>query len=188
MLAGLNAAARVGLRIKLNAVVSRGANDHDDVIALARFTVAQPWQVRYIEQMPFGNNAEFQTKSIVDEDELLAVLTKEFGPLELENGGKLDGEARLYRIPGAAGHIGFISPVSKPFCADCNRLRLTADGILRLCLLRDNEADLRPLLRGGADDAAITAFIRKAVHLKPWGHGLADHVMSVSRGMSEIGG
>ncbi len=188
VLAGLNAAARAGLRIKLNAVVSRGTNDHDDVIALARFTVAQPWQVRFIEQMPFGNNAEFQKKSIVDEDELLAVLTKEFGPLELENGGKLDGEARLYRIPGAAGHIGFISPVSKPFCADCNRLRLTADGILRLCLLRDNEADLRPLLRGGASDDEITAFIRKAVHVKPWGHGLADQVMSVSRGMSEIGG
>ncbi|MEO6994678.1 MAG: GTP 3',8-cyclase MoaA [Lacunisphaera sp.] len=188
VLAGLHAAAAAGLRIKLNAVVSRGTNDREDVIALARFTLQQAWQVRFIEQMPFGNNAAFQKKSIVDEDELLEVLSREFGPLELVDQGKLDGEARLYRVPGAAGCIGFISPVSKPFCADCNRLRLTADGILRLCLLRDNEADLRPLLRGGATDEAIAAFIRKAVHVKPWGHGLAQEVMSTSRGMSEIGG
>ena len=188
VLAGLNAAAAAGLGIKLNAVVSRGTNDRDDVVALARFTLAQAWQVRFIEQMPFGNNAGFQKKSMVDEDELLAVLAEAFGPLELVDGGKLDGEARLYRIPGAAGHIGFISPVSKPFCADCNRLRLTADGILRLCLLRDNEADLRPLLRGGASDGEISTFIQQAVHQKPWGHGLAQDVMSVSRGMSEIGG
>ena len=188
VLAGLHAAASAGLRIKLNAVVSRGTNDREDVIALARFTLQQAWQVRFIEQMPFGNNADFQKKSIVDEDELLAVLRSEFGPLELVNHGKLDGEARLYRVPGAAGCIGFISPVSKPFCADCNRLRLTADGILRLCLLRDNEADLRPFLRGGVTDEEIAAFIRKAVHVKPWGHGLAQEVMSTSRGMSEIGG
>jgi cyclic pyranopterin phosphate synthase len=188
VLAGLHAAASVGLRIKLNAVVSRGTNDRDDVIALARFTLKQAWQVRFIEQMPFGNNADFQKKSIVDETELLSVLQSEFGALELVDHGKLDGEARLYRVPGAAGCIGFISPVSKPFCADCNRLRLTADGILRLCLLRDDEADLRPLLRGGATDDEIAAFIRKAIHVKPWGHGLAQEVMSTSRGMSEIGG
>lgn len=188
VLAGLDAAAAAGLHIKLNAVVSRGTNDRDDVIALARFTLEQPWQVRFIEQMPFGNNSGFQKKSMVDEDELLAVLTEAFGPLELMDNGKLDGEARLYRIPGAAGQIGFISPVSKPFCADCNRLRLTADGILRLCLLRDNEADLRPLLRGGASDDELATFIRQAVHQKPWGHGLGQDVMSVTRGMSEIGG
>lgn len=188
VLAGLNAAAAAGLRIKLNAVVSRGTNDREDVVALARFTLEQPWQVRFIEQMPFGNNAAFQKKNQVDEEELLDVLTEAFGPLELVDDGKLDGEARLYRVPGAAGCIGFISPVSKPFCADCNRLRLTADGILRLCLLRDNEADLRPLLRGGASDDELTRFIFEAVHQKPWGHGLAQDVMAVSRGMSEIGG
>jgi len=188
VLAGLDAAAAAGLRIKLNAVVSRGTNDREDVVALARFTVAQPWQVRFIEQMPFGNNAIFQKKSQVDEDELLTVLAGEFGPLELVDNGKLDGEARLYRIPGGAGQIGFISPVSKPFCADCNRLRLTADGILRLCLLRDNEADLRPLLRGGASDEELAAFIRQAVYVKPWGHDLSHEVMPLSRGMSEIGG
>lgn len=187
VLAGLDAAARAGLRVKLNAVVSRGTNDREDVVALARYTIEQSWQVRFIEQMPFGNNAKFQTKSMVSEDELRAVLAEAYGPLELVNNGRLDGEARLYRIAGASGCIGFISPVSKPFCADCTRMRLTAEGILRLCLLRDTEVDLRPLVRGGADDEAITARIREAVYDKPWGHGLEQHVIP-TRGMSEIGG
>lgn len=188
VLAGLDAAARAGLRVKLNAVVSRGTNDRDDVVALARFTLKEPWQVRFIEQMPFGNNARFQTQSMVSEDELLSVLAAAYGPLELVNNGRLDGEARLYRIAGAAGCLGFISPVTKPFCADCNRLRLTADGVLRLCLLRDHEVDLRPLLRGGANDAGLTAAIRQAVFDKPWGHGLEQHLIPATRGMSEIGG
>src|ERR1035437_1312122 len=187
VLTGLDAAARAGLRVKLNGVVSRGTNDREVVVALARYTIEQSWQVRFIEQMPFGNNAKFQTKSMVSEDELRAVLAEAYGPLELVNNGRLDGEARLYRIAGASGCIGFISPVSKPFCADCTRMRLTAEGILRLCLLRDTEVDLRPLVRGGADDEAITARIREAVYDKPWGHGLEQHVIP-TRGMSEIGG
>jgi cyclic pyranopterin phosphate synthase len=138
--------------------------------------------------MPFGNNATFQTQKMVGEEELRAVLTEAYGPLELVNNGRLDGEARLYRIAGAPGCIGFISPVSKPFCADCNRMRLTAEGILHLCLLRDNEVDLRPLLRSGADDAALAARIREAVHQKPWGHGLEEKLIPTLRGMSEIGG
>lgn len=188
VLAGLDAAAQAGLRIKLNAVVSRGTNDRDDVVALARYTLEHPWQVRFIEQMPFGNNSEFQLRSLVHEDELRAVLADAYGPLEPVNNGRLDGEARLYRIPGAAGSLGFISPVTKPFCADCNRLRLTADGVLRLCLLRDNEVDLRPLLRGGASDDELSATLRRAVTEKPWGHGLEQHLIPATRGMSEIGG
>lgn len=186
--AGLDAARRAGLRIKLNAVVCRGITTDEDVIELARLSIDEPWQVRFIEQMPFGNNASFQTKGMVSEDELLATLTRAFGPLELVDQGKLDGEARLYRLPGGRGAVGFISPVSKPFCADCNRLRLTADGVLRLCLLRDSEVDLRPLLRGGADDVTLSAAIRQAVLEKPWGHGLEQHLIPAARGMSEIGG
>jgi cyclic pyranopterin phosphate synthase len=186
--AGLDAARRAGLRIKLNAVVCRDITTDDDVIELARLTLDQDWQVRFIEQMPFGNNASFQTKEMVTEDELLATLNRAFGALSLVDGGKLDGEARLYRLPGGKGSVGFISPVSKPFCADCNRLRLTADGVLRLCLLRDNEVDLRPLLRGGADDATLEGAIRQAVLEKPWGHGLEQHLIPAARGMSEIGG
>jgi GTP 3',8-cyclase len=186
--AGLDAARRAGLRVKLNAVICRGINDGEDVVELARLTLDQAWQVRFIEQMPFGNNQAFQQKGMITEDELLAQLGRAFGPLELVDEGKLDGEARLYRLPGGKGAVGFISPVSKPFCADCNRLRLTADGVLRLCLLRDSEVDLRPLLRGGADDAALGVAIRQAVFEKPWGHGLEQHLIPAARGMSEIGG
>jgi GTP 3',8-cyclase len=185
---GLDAARRAGLRIKLNAVVCRGITTDEDIIELARLTLAEDWQVRFIEQMPFGNNAAFQTKGMVTEEELLATLTRAFGALTLVDDGKLDGEARMYRLSGARGALGFISPVSKPFCADCNRLRLTADGVLRLCLLRDNEVDLRPLLRGGADDATLATMIRQAVFEKPWGHGLDQQLIPAARGMSEIGG
>ena len=104
--AGLEASARAGLRVKLNAVVCRGVNDGADVVELARLTLTNPWQVRFIEQMPFGNNAEFQQRSQVDEAELRAVLTAAYGPLELVNNGRLDGEAKLYRIAGAAGCLG----------------------------------------------------------------------------------
>jgi len=186
--AGVAAADRAGLRIKLNAVVCRGINDSQDVVELARMTLNQPWQVRFIEQMPFGNNSDFQTRGMVSEAELIAVLTRAYGPLELVNEGKLDGEARLYRLPGGQGAIGFISPVSQPFCAGCNRMRLTADGVLRLCLLRDNEVNLLNLLRGGESDEAITDCIRQAVQEKPWGHGLAQHLIPAARGMSQIGG
>jgi len=188
VMAGLDAAARAGLRIKLNAVVCRGVNDGDDVVTLARLTLTNPWQVRFIEQMPFGNNSDFQKRGMVSESELIEVLTKSFGPLELINGGKLDGEARMFRLRGGVGSLGFISPVSAPFCAGCNRMRLTSEGKLRLCLLRPDELDLRPLLRAGASDAALRAALREGVWRKPWGHGLKDGVLPVGRGMSQIGG
>ncbi|MFI5358189.1 MAG: GTP 3',8-cyclase MoaA, partial [Opitutales bacterium] len=186
--AGLATALAAGLRVKLNAVVCRGVNDREDVVELARLTLAQSLQVRFIEQMPFGNNVEFQTRGMVGEAELLEVLRQACGPLELVDGGKLDGEARLYRLPGGKGCVGFISPVSAPFCAGCNRMRLTADGVLRLCLLRDHEMNLLVLLRGGKDDDAIAGCIRQAVREKPWGHGLAQHLIPAARGMSQIGG
>ncbi|MGE9289919.1 MAG: GTP 3',8-cyclase MoaA [Puniceicoccales bacterium] len=185
---GLEAAGEAGLRVKINAVASRGINDATDVIELARFTLQHDWQVRFIELMPFGNNAEFQTGHIVREEELRQRLESEYGRLEPVNEGQLDGEAKVYRIPGAPGTLGFISPVSSPFCADCNRVRLTADGRLRLCLLRDDEGDLRELLRGGATDDELESFIRAAIHCKPWGHELKRSRIPVGRGMSEIGG
>lgn len=186
--AGLTAAADAGLEVKLNAVVCRGINDAEDVVALAGLTLRHDWQVRFIEQMPFGNNAAFQTRGVVRESELHATLTCAFGPLEVMNNGRLDGEARLYRLPGGRGSVGFISPVSQPFCAECNRVRLTADGVLRLCLLRDHEVNLLTLLRADASDTDLETCVRQAVHEKPWGHGLDQHLIPASRGMSEIGG
>jgi cyclic pyranopterin phosphate synthase len=185
---GLDAAEQAELEIKLNAVVIRGMNDQEDVVELARLTLNRPWQVRFIEMMPFGEVAEFQTLFQVDEEILHRRIENTLGPLELLYGGSLDGEARIFRLPDAKGTVGFISSVSKPFCAGCNRVRLTADGALRLCLLRDNEVDLRTPLRAGADDAALERLISQAVYDKPWGHGLAEDLYPKQRVMSEIGG
>ena len=186
--AGIQAAQAAGFAIKLNAVVARGINDREDVVELARLTLQQPWQVRFIEMMPLGRISDFQLSHVVSEDELLATISAALGPLDLLDDGRLDGEARRYRLRGAPGDLGFISSVTKPFCAGCNRARLTADGKLRLCLLRDKELDLLPLLRNQAPDEELKALIEKSIWYKPWGHGLAEHNFPTHRVMSEIGG
>lgn len=185
---GIQAAEAAGLEIKLNAVVVRNYNDGEDLVDLARLTLHQPWQVRFIEMMPFGDVADFQLAGVVSEEELRATIAAGLGPLRPVNGGELDGEARLFRIDGAPGTIGFISSVTQPFCASCNRARLTADGRLRLCLLREMEVDLLTPLRDGADDDQMKAIIKQGIWWKPWGHGLAQDVIPLNRVMSEIGG
>jgi GTP 3',8-cyclase len=186
--AGIEAATRAGLDIKLNAVVVRGYNDRQDVVDLARLTLHQPWQVRFIEMMPFGDVSDFQRAGVVPEDELRATIAGHLGPLSLVNGGELDGEARLYQLEEAQGTLGFISSVTQPFCAGCSRARLTADGRLRLCLLREKEVDLIGPMRRGAGDAELMEIIETAIWWKPWGHGLAQDVIPLNRVMSEIGG
>jgi cyclic pyranopterin phosphate synthase len=185
---GIEASREAGLEIKLNAVVVRGYNDTDDVVDLARLTLENPWQVRFIEMMPFGDVADFQLTGVVSEEELKTTITKSLGPLELVNEGQLDGEARLFKLPGAAGTLGFISSVSQPFCAACSRARLTADGRMRLCLLREKEVDLISPLRSGVTDSELANIIREGIWGKPWGHGLAENVIPLNRVMSEIGG
>lgn len=185
---GILAAEAAGLTpIKLNAVVVRGYNDQD-IVDLAALTLTRPWQVRFIEVMPFADIAPFAQQAIVSTAEMIQILEGEFGPLEPVNDGRLDGEARVYRIRGAVGSVGFISPVSEPFCAQCNRVRLTAEGRLRLCLLRDDEVDLREPLRSGASDEELKALIQAAIWRKPWGHGLPEGVIPIARVMSQIGG
>ena len=186
---GIEAARDAGLLpIKLNAVVARGYNDTDDVLELAALTIENDWQVRFIEMMPFGDVADFQQSQVVTEQELRERIETRFGPLTLLDNGKLDGEARLYAISGARGTLGFISSVTAPFCAACTRARLTADGKLRLCLLRENEVDLLTPLRQGATIDDLKHIIRGGIWAKPWGHGLADDVIPLNRVMSEIGG
>lgn len=186
---GILAAEAAGLTpIKLNSVVVRGFNDGADVIELAALTLDHDWQMRYIEMMPFGDVAGFQQAQVVTDEEIRATIESEFGPLELLNDGQLDGEARLYRIRGAKGTIGLISSVTHPFCASCTRARLTAEGLLRLCLLRDKEVNLLHPLREGATLEDLKRIIRGGVWEKPWGHGLANDVIPLSRVMSQIGG
>ena len=187
--AGIEAAERAGLLpIKLNAVVVRGYNDGQDVVDVARLTLYHDWQVRYIEMMPFGEIASFQQEAVVTDEEIRARVEADLGPLTLLDDGKLDGEARLYKLKDALGTLGFISSVTQPFCASCTRVRLTADGRLRLCLLRDKEVDLLTPLRAGASLDDLKQIILDGVWHKPWGHALAENVVPLNRVMSEIGG
>ncbi len=185
---GIAAAEAAGLAVKLNAVVVRGYNDREDVVQLAALTRERPWQVRFIEMMPFGDLADFQQAGIVPEAELRATIAASLGPLELLNGGQLDGEARLYRLQEGRGTIGFISSVTEPFCAGCSRARLTSDGRLRLCLLRENEVNLLAPLRAGASDEEMKALVEESIWWKPWGHRLEEDLVPLNRVMSQIGG
>ena len=188
VLAGIDAAEAAGMTpVKINCVVVRNFNE-EDLIDLAALTLERAWQVRFLEVMPFADVAEFQQAAIVTTAEMMQRIESRFGPLIELRGGRLDGEAKVYRIPGAAGEIGFISPVSAPFCASCNRVRLTADGTLRLCLLKDGELDLKTPLRAGATAEDLAGMIRAAIWRKPWGHELGSGVIPMNRIMSEIGG
>lgn len=186
--AGVEAAERAGLKpIKLNVVVVRGFNE-GDVTELAKLSLDHDWQVRFIEMMPFGDVATFAREQIVTDEQIRARIADEFLPLELLDDGRLDGEARIYKFPDAKGTVGFISTVSAPFCASCNRARLTADGVLRLCLLRDKEVDLLTPLRQGASEDDLRQIILDGIWWKPWGHGLEEDVIPLTRVMSQIGG
>jgi len=188
VLAGIDAAQAAGLTpLKINAVVARGFNE-DDVVGLARLTLTHPWQVRFIEMMPFGDVAAFAQSATISQAEIMQHIENELGPLLPIDEARLDGEARLYRLEGALAAVGFISTVTNPFCASCSRVRLTADGHLRLCLLRDDEGDLLTPLRKGATDDQLEALVRNLIWRKPWGHGLSDSVIPLERVMSQIGG
>lgn len=185
---GIHAAEAAGLLpIKINAVVARGFNE-EDVVDLARLTLEHDWQVRYIEMMPFGEVATFAQNQIVTQEEIMGRIEAELGPLSVVNGGRLQGEARVYRLENARGSVGFISSVTEPFCAACTRARLTADGRLRLCLLREGEVDLMTPLRAGASVSELKDIIREGIWHKPWGHGLEENIIPANRVMSQIGG
>jgi cyclic pyranopterin phosphate synthase len=185
---GIEAAERAGLTpIKINAVVVDQYNTQD-IVDMARLTYQHPWQVRFIEMMPFGGVTDLQLSQIIRAEQMQALITQQLGPLELAHNGELDGEARIYRLPGAKGELGFISSVSVPFCAACTRARLTADGKLRLCLLREKELDLLTPLRASASLEDLRQLILDGVWHKPWGHGLAEGDYALNRTMSEIGG
>lgn len=185
---GIRAAEEAGLTpVKLNAVVVRGYNE-PDVVDLARLTFDHPWQVRFIEMMPFGGATDLQTAQLVTAAEIQGWIETALGRLEILDGGNLDGEARLFRLAGAQGDIGLIASVTQPFCVSCTRARLTADGRLRLCLLREGEVDLLTPLRNGASLEELRQILIDGIWLKPWGHRLADGHIPRNRTMSEIGG
>lgn len=189
ILAGIDAAQRAGFSpIKINAVVVRDYN-HEDVVDLARLTLDRPWHVRFIELMPLGTDdcSRLSLSQYVPNPETAARLEREFGPLTPLPPHDASDESRNFRLPGAEGVVGFISPVSDPYCETCNRMRLTADGKLHLCLLHDEEIDLRPALRDGGVTAVEEVLLR-AITAKPTGHQLDEGISTRNRNMFQLGG
>lgn len=190
VLNGIEAAQRAGLTpVKINTVLLRGLND-DEAVDLARKTKDAGWNVRFIELMPVGNDAlsGYWRERIVTAGETRAQIESALGPLEPAKITAGGGPARTYRLPGASGTLGFITPISDHFCVRCNRLRLTADGRLRPCLLSDQEIDLRAPLRAGADAEEIKTLILRAIACKPPAHRLDERQAPQERSMAEIGG
>lgn len=197
VLQGIEAARASGLNpVKVNMVVMRDIND-DEVMDFARLTVAEGWHVRFIELMPFatdnppdghsmGGKANLHP-AFVSAGEIKERL-KRLGKLEPSLPITGNGPARYFRLPQAGGTIGFIAPVSQHFCFSCNRLRLTAEGKLRPCLLSDREVDLRQPLRGGATPGQLKKVITEAIKEKPEKHELARGRASKKRLMSQVGG
>jgi cyclic pyranopterin phosphate synthase len=186
VLAGIAAANRAGLQpVKINMVVMQGIND-DEVIDFARMSIDPGWHVRFIEFMPLGT-AQAEALKTVSTQEIRERLLA-LGKLEPYTGKTGNGPARYYRLPGAKGTIGFISPMTEHFCHSCNRLRLTADGQLRPCLLDDDEVNLKEALRNGASTERLRELIQQAVATKRERHHLNEGSGPPERPMRQIGG
>jgi cyclic pyranopterin phosphate synthase len=188
VLAGLEAAeAYPQLRpIKVNAVAIRGFTE-DEVLRFAELARRKPYEVRFIEFMPLDADGEWSRDKVLPSREIVEAVSAvyELEPVGRERGGT----SRRYRFADGSGTLGFISPVSEPFCGDCNRIRLTADGRLRTCLFSHNETDLRGALRAGAPDAEIEAIVRDAVWRKELKHRVNEPgFVQPARTMSQIGG
>ncbi len=192
VLRGLESASAAGLTpVKVNSVIMRGVNE-SDVVPLAQFCLERGYQLRYIEQMPLGPKHSWERLDMVTQREILGLLRSRY---EMSEHSEPRGAApaELWRVapdetqPG--GVIGVIASVTAPFCGDCDRTRLTADGQMRTCLFSNTETDLRALLRGGASDADIASAWRSAMFGKPAGHGIDDSDFEQpTRTMSAIGG
>lgn len=188
VLAGINAAIARGLTpVKINVVVMRGQND-DEIADLAEWTKRQPVYARFIEVMPVHENLGVQRDSYVSSDEILERV-RAIGNLQPAIGPGGNGPARYFAFDGAPGAVGVISPLSHDYCERCNRVRLTADGRLRLCLFGDQDIDLRAPVRSGASTGDLVEILRSAMLIKPERHHLRlGETSSRMRAFSEIGG
>ena len=188
--AGIAAAEEAGLRpIKINVVVTRDYNDMD-VVDLARHALTRDWHVRFIELMPLGGGetAHLALSQFVPSRETRERIEAELGALVPLPATNPSDESRNYRFAEGKGVVGFISPVSEPYCGTCNRMRLTADGKFHLCLLNDDEMDVKKALRSGGGVAAAAAILARAVGAKPTGHRLEEGISTEERSMVQLGG
>ncbi len=187
IMAGLDAAERMGFApLKINVVLIGGQND-DEIADFAALTRERPWHVRFIELMPTGSNLEMSRDEFVSTDEALRRV-RSVAELEPAEGPTGNGPATYYRFPGAPGTIGVITPMSHNFCDRCNRMRLTADGQLRPCLFGDLQTDLRGPLRRGEP---LEPLVRETLRIKPERHHLVQGSDEGSGGLvalSQTGG
>jgi GTP 3',8-cyclase len=172
--------------IKINAVALRGFTE-DEVLPFAELARRTPYEVRFIEFMPLDADHAWTEDQVLTGAEIRAAIDAVY-PLAPERRER-HATARVYRFADGLGKIGFINPVSEPFCGDCNRIRLTADGRLRTCLFSLNETDLRGPMRAGVDDRELERIIRDAVWLKELKHHVGEPgFIQPARSMSAIGG
>ncbi len=186
VLAGIAVARSVGLNpVKLNVVVMAGIND-DELLDFGAKTISDEWHVRFIELMPVagGDNTTSQFISV----SAMRKCLEQLGRLEPCLPSVGNGPAKYFRFPHAKGTIGFITPLSEHFCFGCNRMRLTADGKLRLCLLAEDEVDLKQPLRSGVSLVDLKQLIEEAVVSKPLRHRLAEGYVPKDRPFSQVGG
>ncbi|MFG3299887.1 GTP 3',8-cyclase MoaA [Micromonospora chersina] len=188
VLAGLAGAAAAGLTpVKINAVLMRGVND-DEAPALLRFALAHGYELRFIEQMPLDAQHGWDRSTMVTAEEILAALRAEF-TLTADPGERGAAPAETWLVDGGPARVGVIASVTRPFCGDCDRTRLTADGQVRNCLFATDESDLRGALRAGADDEELARRWRAATWGKRAGHDIDDPTfLQPTRPMSAIGG
>jgi len=190
VLNGIKRAEQVGMYpIKINTVVMRSIND-DEIEDLARLTLDKPYHVRFIELMPTDSSAYGNYESLFIPVEEFMKKINQLGRVQIEPTTNSYGPAKLCRLPGAVGKVGFIAPISWHFCGSCNRLRLTADGKIKTCLFSQEEIDIKTPLRAGATRDEIINIFGQAVANKPSGHHLSakDHQNTCQRIMRAIGG
>jgi GTP 3',8-cyclase len=184
VMASIETAKVVGLNpVKINTVIIKGFND-DEVLDFAGFAVEQDLQVRFIEFMPFGDG--WDASKVISSAQLEELIRSEYDLIPSQSSHR--GPAKMFRFPGGTGQIGFISPMSSHICSECNRIRLTPDGLLKPCLFSDAEYDVKALLRANASDEEIADFIRGVVGVKPekkFEHGV---IKKCQRSMRNIGG
>ena len=187
IMAGLEAAERVGFSpIKINVVIMRGRNE-DEIAEFAAITRERPWHVRFIEVMPVGENLDVSAEAYVPAGEILGRVRR-IGDLEPVEGPKGNGPATYYQFPGAPGTVGVITPMSHNYCERCNRMRLTADGQLRPCLFGELQTNLRDPLRA---DEPLEPLIEETLRIKPERHHLVRGSDAGSGGLlalSQVGG
>ncbi len=190
VLAGIKRAEQIGMHpIKINTVVMRGIND-DEIEDLARLTLHKLYHVRFIELMPTNSSAYGDYESLYIPVEEIMKKISQIDRVQIEPATDSYGPARLCKLPGAVGKVGFIAPISWHFCGSCNRLRLTADGKIKTCLFSREEIDIKTPLRTGATQNDIINIFRQAVTEKPLGHHLnaKNHQNACQRTMRTIGG